>query len=589
MTISPQHNALNIGNIIGNKYRIEKLLGQGGMGQVYLVTHIQLDKHFALKVMLLGDDQDSKHLLRFNREAKVLAKLSHPNIVMIADFGVTPDSKLPYIVMEYIKGTSLRNILRMNGTLSETTVVNIGKQICAGLSIAHKNGIVHRDLKPENIMVEKLLDDQIIVRILDFGIAKITIQNQEITSENKNLTEGNIIGTKQYMSPEQIFGSKIDEGSDIYSLSVMLYEMLTGVIPSAVFGNIKPLTVMRIGTSPKLSKIIEKGLSFQRNERQQDILELKTQLESFNTDFEPTKINDIPKLILAEKQTSPPPLITEITIKKVPINENKIAVKENTSANKPNTYYLPQYIANSISRPKNQRYLAFSIIAVIGFLAIVIPICFYDKLPGHSIAVETKSINEESFQMIIIPSNNFTMGDDKGDIYCKPTHNVQVSSFEVSRFLVTNNQYIEFIKNTNYPYPKEWNGIMPDKTLLEKPIVNISWNDANNYCNWLGKQTGKNYRLLYEKEWEYIARYKNKFRVEEILADYVEWTGTTLELYPGAKVELPEILKTTSPRIIRGKDEKLLADDFVTYRQWQVSDFRHDKLSFRIACDIKIK
>lgn len=587
MNTLPQHNELAIGNIINSKYKIEKVLGQGGMGQVYLVTHVQLNKPFALKVMLLDDEdeegQDSKHLLRFRREAKVLAKLNHPNIVAIADFGVTEGSKLPFIVMEYIEGSSLRAILNLNGTLPETTAVNIAKQICAGLNLAHSNGIIHRDLKPENVMIQKLPDNQFVVRILDFGIAKLTSQNQEITTENSNLTEGNIIGTKKYMSPEQFTGLKIDAGSDIYSLSVMLYEMLTGEIPSALTGKITPLSEMRVGSTPKLSKILEKGLSFQRINRHKNILELKTELENFDIDSGQTKKEVAETFIQLENQTSPVELLSQEVTKKIAATPVVPIVKKEDKQ-----IYIFNQPAIKSKSTKKFKYL-FAIVSIFAVLSTTtLTLYFYYNLPTKNAVPTTKNTVEDSFQMIVIPSNSFTMGNNKGDDYSKPEHTVKLNSFEVSRFLITNNQYLKFIINTNYPYPKEWDGKIPDKTLLERPIVNISWNDANNYCKWLSKETGKDYRLLEEKEWEYIARYSSKFRIEEILSDYVEWTATILELYPGSEVKLAENLKITPLRIIRGKDKNTTTDP-ITFRQWQVSDFRDTKLSFRIACDIKIK
>lgn len=581
-----QNNELAIGNIINGKYKIEKLLGQGGMGQVYLVTHTELNKPFALKVMLLDDeeDPDSKHLLRFRREAKVLAKLNHPNIVAIADFGVTELSKLPYIVMEYINGSSLRTILNTSETLSETTAVNIVKQICAGLNLAHSNGVIHRDLKPENIMVEKLPDNQLIVRILDFGIAKLDSQNQEITTENKSLTEGNIIGTKRYMSPEQFFGSKVDAGTDIYSLNVMLYEMLTGEIPNPLTDTVMPLSIMRTGSTPKLSKIIEKGMSFKRSDRYKDILEFKKELEKFEVDSGQTKREEVETFIHLGNQTSPvSPISQEMTKKISPANITpEIPIIKQAKVDK--QIYVVKQPPVENKPPKKFRYL-FAIVLIFAIL-LTTTTTFYFYFYYNQKST-TKKINEDSFQMILIPSNSFIMGNNDDD-YSKPAHTVKLNSFEVSRFLITNNQYLEFIKSTNYPYPKEWDGKIPDKALLERPIVNISWNDANNFCKWLSNQTGKDYRLLEEKEWEYIARYSSKFRIEEILSDYVEWTGTVLELYPGSKVELPESLKVTVPRIIRGKDKNIDSDP-ITFRQWYVSDFKSPKLSFRIACNAKIK
>src|SRR5262249_31613388 len=138
------HGALDsaIGTVIDNKYRIDSLIGEGGMGKVFRVTHLQLNKTFALKLI---SAVNAKRLLRFKREAEALAKINHPNVVMVTDFGMTTDD-LPYIVMEYIEGVTLYRFCKLEGPLSEKQVVHIAKQICAGLHEAHLQGIVHRDL-----------------------------------------------------------------------------------------------------------------------------------------------------------------------------------------------------------------------------------------------------------------------------------------------------------------------------------------------------------------------------------------------------------------------------------------------------------
>src|SRR5262249_17537190 len=144
------------------------------MGKVYSVTHLQLDKTFALKLLHFNQsDTDPNRVLRFKREAQALAKIHHPNVVMITDFGVIPPANLPYIVMEYIEGVSLRKMLNDKGTFSERRAISITKQICAGLHEAHRQGIVHRDLKPENIMIQQFSEGESIARVLDFGIAKL--------------------------------------------------------------------------------------------------------------------------------------------------------------------------------------------------------------------------------------------------------------------------------------------------------------------------------------------------------------------------------------------------------------------------------
>lgn len=269
--ISPQ-------TVIDNKYRIESILGRGGMGHVFLATHIELDKKFALKLMNARDN-DSNHaqtLARFRREAASLAKISHPNVVTVTDFGIM-DNRLPYIVMEYLEGLTLRKLLANNGRLSEKQALDIARQICAGLHEAHLHGIVHRDLKPENIMVQFYNTEEMVVRMVDFGIAKILDNNN---SENLTSDE-EFIGTPKYMSPEQLTGTQIDARSDIFGICLIIYEMLAGVVPAALLGEYQPLSELRADIAPPLDDILKQGMSLSPSHRYQSALELKRALERY--------------------------------------------------------------------------------------------------------------------------------------------------------------------------------------------------------------------------------------------------------------------------------------------------------------------
>jgi serine/threonine-protein kinase len=281
-----------LGKVIDGKYRLDSLIGLGGMGRVFCSTHLQLNKTFALKLMSFPA-QDSPQLSRFKREAEALGKIRHPNVVGVTDFGITSDN-VPYIVMEYIQGMSLRTVMERQGSLSEKQALTIAKQICAGLYAAHLQGIVHRDLKPENIMIEELADGDLIVRVLDFSIAKLL----QVGDEDDNISDhGELLGTVKYMTPEQFLGNTVDARSDIFGICLVTYEMLAGVVPPATVSLAQPLKEIRPDISPKLSDILQKGLSTLPEKRQHSALELKREFESAefasNTDASTQFTNDL--------------------------------------------------------------------------------------------------------------------------------------------------------------------------------------------------------------------------------------------------------------------------------------------------------
>jgi serine/threonine-protein kinase len=187
-------------------------------------------------------------------------------------------------------------------------------------------------------------------------------------------------------------------------------------------------------------------------------------------------------------------------------------------------------------------------------------------------------------QLIAIKGNEFYVGSNTGDQYSRPAHLVTVKSFLASSALVTNGQYAEFIKQTDHRVPAHWQHNLPAADSLTKPVTNISWNDANAYCRWLSQQTGKNYRLPSETEWEYLANNLADLPIDNILADYVEWTGSEFSLYPESKLPFPKVLQQTSTMILRGKDNKV-GNHPITDRMWQLSDYHDIKLGFRIAMD----
>jgi serine/threonine-protein kinase len=215
-----------VGKTIALKYRVEALIGEGGMGKVYRARQLALDKVVVLKVLRHTLLSDERTVQRFQREAKAASRLNHPNSISVLDFGQAEDGAL-FIAMEYVAGQDLHNILSREWPLGEARVVRIVTQVLSALSDAHGAGVIHRDLKPENIMVERRKDGDFI-KVLDFGIAKIT----DSTDDGPALTRaGFVCGTPEYMSPEQARGAQLDHRSDLYAVGVILYQLMTGLLP----------------------------------------------------------------------------------------------------------------------------------------------------------------------------------------------------------------------------------------------------------------------------------------------------------------------------------------------------------------------
>jgi serine/threonine protein kinase len=245
---------------------IIELIGRGGMGFVFKARQLHLDREVALKLLPAKFSTDPHFAERFTREARVLAKLNHPNIVMVHDFGFA--GGFYYLTMEYVEGLNLRQAMRM-GKFSPAEALAIVPKICDALQFAHEQGVLHRDIKPENL----LLDVRGRVKIADFGIAKLV--GEESTSPTLTGT-GASLGTPHYMAPEQFENpSQVDHRADIYSLGVVFYEMLTGELPLGRFS----APSARTDLDERIDAIVLRALARERDLRQKDARELQTQVE----------------------------------------------------------------------------------------------------------------------------------------------------------------------------------------------------------------------------------------------------------------------------------------------------------------------
>lgn len=245
-----------VGQIVADRYHVVRKLGEGGMGQVYLAEHVKMGRKSAIKVMNPSMVHDPDAVARFNREAANASRISHPNVCAIYDFGETPEG-LIYLAMEFVEGEPLTDLLERERALPVRRAAAIFLQVADALQAAHDLGIVHRDLKPDNIMLGRARDGSDVVKVVDFGIAKAVggDDSQKVTKT------GLVVGTPEFMSPEQLSGDQLDGRSDLYALALVLFKMLTGTLPFAG-GTVQDTMVKRLTDDPATLAAVRPDLSF---------------------------------------------------------------------------------------------------------------------------------------------------------------------------------------------------------------------------------------------------------------------------------------------------------------------------------------
>lgn len=284
--LDPSNMGVAPGDIIADKYRVERLIGQGGMGVVVLAVHVHLDEQVAIKLMRPDGATGRRDAAeRFMREARAAVKIKSQHVAKVLDVGVLPDER-SYMVMEYLEGRDLAEELDRNGPMPEALAVDYVLQACDALAEAHKRGIVHRDLKPSNLFLCKNHKPPII-KLLDFGVSKFKSNSLLANNASPSLTaEAELLGTPYYMSPEQIRSAKdVDEQTDVWALGVILYELISGRVPfegttatgvlAAICGDKpKPLHEVCSHVSADVSEIV--GACLQKNlaERMPNVREL---------------------------------------------------------------------------------------------------------------------------------------------------------------------------------------------------------------------------------------------------------------------------------------------------------------------------
>jgi len=539
-------------------YSIIKKIGEGGMANVFLATQHSLDRQVALKVLSPDISQDDSFGVRFLQEAKWIANLDHQNIVPVYEVGKVDNSY--FLSMALLDGGDLKQ--RLSEKIEKREALKITRQIATALGVAHEKGIVHRDIKPQNI----LFRSNGMPLLTDFGIAKA------VGERDQNLTmTGMMIGSPHYLSPEQALAQPVDQRSDIYSLGVVLYEMLTGKLPfnadSAVATAMQHVSVAAAPMPPELqefqsllSAMMAKNVEDRLN-NVDDLIKAIDQLLDHGAYVgvqEGDEKTVVMKAVASPSVTRAPkasksevapanakskllyvvaPIVlclvvavvffflgdsssVEVPSTPVALNEKEIKsglatqplsqteFKEVTSAS---TINVPSVAVNqSVSNKLNV--LDEFVSGPEKIEPSVSNLATEASLPAPKVSKPTQrvvnkttvpskkktlpsAIKELISSFVLVPSGDFKMGIKKaGVVDARPVHKVSMKSFKISKYPVTNEQFSVF------------KALETKRSMANHPVVNVSWDEANEFANWLSKKSAKNYRLPSEAEWEYIAR-----------------------------------------------------------------------------------
>ena len=438
-----------LGKVIG-RVRIEKLLARGGMAEVYLGTHLTLERPVAIKLLQSHIEEEPELLERFHREAKVVGGLRHSNIVQIFDFDAIDGH--PYIVMEYLRGptlaTYLRSLHEKKGRIPLPQVARLLSELASALDYAHGQGVIHRDIKPGNIMLLKRagefpldqpLAEDVEIILTDFGLVRIA-------HATTHTAAGTVSGTPAYMSPEQARGDKTDHRTDIYSLGIVLYEMLAGRVP---FEADSQLTVIYMhinnppppipGVSEQVQAIIDRALAKDPNDRYQRSGEMAADF------FRSLRI------------------------------ERRGEVAKETQVVAPEVHAAPPVAAQKPRPARSRSWLGVGVLSLICLLALGAGAWGMTSfLPSFSRATPTVPPTAAASPvtlpvpvtgglpaadgMVKVAANTYEVGLSPADDYHMAPQQVTIKEFWIDQYQVTNDQYAKFMQDTGAPAPVVWPG-----------------------------------------------------------------------------------------------------------------------------------
>jgi len=615
-------------NLIGKivcGYRIVSEVGEGGMGKVYLAESAFLTEYkqqVAVKTLTTrASSERQAALLRdlFTREANIQVQFKHPQIVSVIQFAVEGDHH--FLILEYMpgyqhRGRRVSNIAEMiayeTGPIPHKRALRLFVQALDAMQYAHnfkykwegeeRVGIVHRDIKPANLLV---LDPETI-KVSDFGIVKV---QQRSPGATQKLTPG----TSAYMSPEAILGpqqfglAELDARSDIYSLGVTLYEMLSGRVPFSPDPNVHPDVSLRRkqvneappppsayypGLSSQLDQLVLRALEKHPESRYQSAAEFKQAIVALDSLLGLTLLENAKTL---EFETSP---FTPTTDKNSPKTTAATARMEATAGS---AYYAPE--TSVITKPpgatapaipqkrsaKSLLLIGVLVVALAGVMALTIQ--KFGKAKSNNV-VETVDPPRVPEGMALIPEGSFMMGRDMTEeekkfsidmngrkeeifIYDWPAHLKSVSAFYLDRTEVSNAKYEEFVKATGHPAPANWEAPTPPPHALQIPVTDVTYQDAIDYCAWRSQQRndGVKYRLPTEEEWEYAARGKDAGK-----------PGGPMNIYPWGDQWVEENANTKESRLDfprnvdqypGGKSKSDILNLAGNVAEWTASDFSH--------------
>ncbi len=475
--------------VLKKRYVVLKSLGEGGFGRVFLAEHTGLKQKHVIKVLSADSSRSTDIRNRFFQEAQVIARLKHPNIVPIMD--VSESGGRPYYIMSYLEGGSLEDLLLKEKKLSVETALNLVSKLLSALSEVHKKGIIHRDIKPSNV----LLDETGEPILIDFGIARV-----EESTGSKTKT-GISIGTPQYMSPEQLDAKPINLTTDIYSMGILLFELLTGKSPFE--GSISSLiTQHNSGVMPSLSNLLSETYLV---EELQIVLQkacAKEPGERFSTAWEMREaVNKI--LLKSRKDTKNESEMAEkreITPKGSEIQREDNHVLQNDTEK----LFVKGEVKEKKLSAGSKMVKSLAMVVVLFLVGLGI---YFTQEEDIKVSIPSGKTFKNSIGMefVEIPAGEFMMGCSKGDKDCKddekPRHKVRISqSFFIGKYEVTQKQW-KTVMGDNPSHFQECGG--------DCPVESVSWNYVQDFIKNLCKFEKLNpctYRVPTEAEWEYAAR-----------------------------------------------------------------------------------